>query len=70
MWEFDSIIEYTYKGNLLRKQVWSRQSKVWLKEKDWCIRLDTGKENPPPPNYGHWTSLESFRKTFPHFRES
>lgn len=69
-WEFDSLLELpAINGGKVIKQVWSRPSAQWPDTRDWTLMVATpGRENPPKPTEGHWTSTEAFRKAHPHFR--
>ena len=67
-WTFHSHLDVFSSGKSTLKQVWQRPSSQWEDTFDWTVTEDTpGKENPPQPKAGHWTSIESFKKQFPNF---
>lgn len=74
-WEFDSHLDVTSSGKTRLMQVWSRESTKFPNERDWVVTENKpGIENPPKlvgrngyGDIGHWTSLEAFKKQFPHF---
>jgi hypothetical protein len=69
MWEYDSNMDITYRGETRSVQVWSRISRQWPDTRAWTFTEDVrGKENSPKNlNCGHYTSTESFAKQFPNF---
>lgn len=67
-WEFDSHLEITFQGKSRLVQIWSCPSPDWGDTRAWTKTENTpGKENPPKPGQGYWTSTEAFKKQFTNF---
>lgn len=70
-WEYDSNIDLTTASGTRQMQVWRRPSLYWEGEYEFTVTEDRpGAEHKPKPGSGCWTSLQAFKRAFPHFERN
>ena len=64
-WEFDCQMEV----NGIMRQVWTRDSDLFVNEKFYAVTFDNKLgENPPYRGSGYWTNNQAFKNQFPQYQ--